>query len=82
MEIKINNTTNDRNFDGFIENSSSQESQHSRKSVVTASLNASGREKKLKKFNCKKMSKGKSSSGQFISCANTSSAECGNGRLL
>ena len=52
-EMSNDTAINDRISDHFFEKKSSQESQHSRKSSVTTSLNTSGREKKAKKFNCK-----------------------------
>ena len=47
-------TTNDSNSDDLIENNSSQELKHIVKSVVAASRNTSGSEKKVKKLYCKK----------------------------
>ena len=43
VEINNNSATNYSNIDYFLENNSSRESQHSRKSVVTVFLNVSGR---------------------------------------
>ena len=54
MEIKNNSATNDSNSDDFLEDNSSQESQHSRKSVISTYRSTSRRETKAKKFDCKK----------------------------
>ena len=54
MDINNNSAKNDGNSDNFFMNNSLQESQCSRKSVVTASQNTSGSEKKVKKFKFKK----------------------------
>ena len=54
MKISDDSSTHDSSSDDFFENNSSYELKHSRKSEVTASRNASGREKKGNKFNWKK----------------------------
>ena len=60
MEMNNNSATNDRKSDDdLFQNNLSQESKHSRKSVVTAHRNTSGREKKVKKFNFKKGARAK-----------------------
>ena len=51
MKISDDRSTHDSSSDDFFENNSSYELKHSRKSEVTASRNASGREKKGNKFN-------------------------------
>ena len=52
-----NGATNDSNIYDLLENNSSQELKHSIKSVVAASRNTSGSEKKVKKPYCKKVLK-------------------------
>ena len=54
----INNSRkNDSKSDDLLQKKSSQESQHSRKTVVAVSLNTSRRQKKVKKIDFKKVSR-------------------------